>query len=367
MTIKPRGLYIHIPFCVRKCGYCDFCSVPPADGMIDGYIDRLRSEISAYRREDRIAIDTVYVGGGTPSLLTPKDMGEILDSVRRAFDISALTELTVEVNPGTLTREKALAYRQLGVNRISMGLQSIHDNELKSLGRIHSYNDFLDSYRLLRDVGFDNINLDLMYGIPNQTAESFVKTLRTVTSLSPEHISVYGLIIEDGTRFCEMRDSLILPDEDTECEMYYNACDILRASGYSHYEISNYARPGYESRHNLKYWRADEYIGVGAAAYSYFEGMRYGNTRSIDRSEVEYSEALTATDAMYEYAMMRLRLSEGISLSDYRARFGVDFLSFRAGIVDEYVAHGLMKLDGDRLALTERGFYVSNSILVNIL
>lgn len=371
MTTK--GLYIHIPFCVRKCSYCDFCSVAAWDeAFVDAYIDRLLSELSGYKRQVRIPVDTLYLGGGTPSLLTGGQLTRIVSAVREVFSLSPDTEFTIEANPGTLTEDKLSAYRALGVNRLSLGLQSIHDNELKMLGRIHTYEDFLNSYRMARAVGYDNISVDLMYGIPRQTRESYLHSLRAVTSLGPEHISAYGLIVEPGTRFCDMGDALRLPDEDEECDMYYMAHELLSAEGYLHYEISNYARAGRMSRHNLKYWRDSEYIGVGAAAYSYFEGKRYGNTRDLDRYMAgldipECSETLTAETERYEYAMMHLRLSFGISLSEYRRRFGEDFLYGREETVGRYVGMGLAVLDEDRFYLTERGFYLSNTILSDIL
>ncbi len=372
MTTDARGLYVHIPFCRRKCNYCDFCSYADvSDALTDAYISRLREEAGAYSREERIPVDTVYFGGGTPSLLAAQRLEEIISALYSDFDILDSAEITLEANPGTLTTEKALAYKSLGINRISLGVQTIHQNELKLLGRIHLFDDFVNSYKLLRTVGFDNISLDLMYGIPEQTVSSFRETLRYMTELSPEHISAYGLIIEPGTPFYSMRDKLPLPDEDAECEMYYTACELLGSHGYSHYEISNYARAGYASRHNLKYWRAEEYIGLGVAAYSYYKGMRYGNVRSLseylDSAPYSYDEELTAESQSYEYAMMRLRLSEGFSLPDYKARFGRDFLSGKEGIIEKLKERNLLKISGERIALTEEGFYVSNAILAEIL
>lgn len=362
---RPVGLYIHIPFCVRKCNYCDFCSKSPVSGDFDRYFERLEQEFSAYRRTPKISVDSIFIGGGTPSLLPPGYFTRLFDLIRITFDISSDAEITTEINPGTLTEQRALEYKAVGINRTSIGLQSIHENELKKLGRIHSFDDFLSSYNLLSRLGFDNISVDLMYGIPDQTIESLEKTISCVTSLHPRHISLYGLIIEDGTPFGKSWQSLALPTEDEECDMYYRACDLLRGVGYGHYEISNYAIPGYECRHNLKYWNTDEYIGIGAAAHSFFEGKRYGNTRDIfDPIRDPNADDESGAD---EYVMMRLRLSDGLSLSEYRKKFGVDFLVGRSEKLSLFFDHGLLTFDDEWVKFTERGFYVSNSILSEIL
>ncbi len=362
---KPVGLYLHIPFCVRKCNYCDFCSKPPENGDFESYFSRLEQELSAYKQSPKIGVNTVFIGGGTPSILPLGYFTRLLCLVRDTFDLAPDAEITTEINPGTLTREKAEEYKAVGINRVSIGLQSIHENELKRLGRIHGYADFLYSYNLLRELGFENISVDLMYGIPEQTQESLEKTLSAVTALNPEHISLYGLIIEDGTPFAANVEGLPLPTEDEECDMYYIACDRLRDAGYSHYEISNYARAGYECRHNLKYWSTDEYIGIGAAAHSFFGGKRYGNTRDI--FAISRDPRANDESGADEYIMMRLRLRDGLSLSEFKAKFGFDFTVGREKTLLELQAHGLLSLTGDTIALTERGFYVSNSILTTIL
>ena len=370
-TIKARGLYVHVPFCVRKCNYCDFCSFPESEITREkrtSYVDALVSEIFGYRQEPRCVIDTVFFGGGTPSLLEPSEIQRIFSAIRESFEILPEAEITLEANPGTLTEEKLRAYKNLGVNRISIGLQSIHENEQKKLGRIHNYSDFLECFRLARATGFENISVDLMYGIPEQTLDSFAKTLDAVIALSPEHVSAYGLIIEEGTPFFNCRESLPLPTEDTECDMYRLAVDKLTAAGYSHYEISNYAGPGRESRHNLHYWRLDEYIGVGAAAHSYFDGRRYYNPDSLD----EYTSGSrvyvdSSDDAEFEYAMLAFRLAEGLSLDDFEAKFSHRFIDSREALIERYVDLGYMRRDGQRLYLTDDGMYVSNAILAELL
>ena len=370
MATDSRGLYVHIPFCQRKCNYCDFCSFKlDTVHWREGYINRLCEEIASYR-DKRPRIDTIFFGGGTPSLLTPDELRRICSEISSSFDIQPDTEFTVEANPKTLSSDKLAAFVECGVNRLSIGLQSIHENELKILGRIHNYGDFLKSYHLSREFGIDNINIDLMYGIPEQTAESFGRTLAEVIGLSPRHISLYGLILEEGTPLFENRSSLAFPNEDQECDMYYLAAERLASFGYSHYEISNYAKPGYECRHNLKYWRNEEYIGLGLGAHSYYRGKRFSNTCDVK----EYLSGNCTryvceepTDEEYEFVMLRLRLREGFSLSEYRSRFGRDFLDGRQDILKRMARLGYVKLSCDRLSLTERGFYVSNSILTELI
>lgn len=375
MTTKPIGLYVHIPFCKRKCDYCDFCSYPVSEAKWkDEYIKALCSEIDSYKGLG-LSLDSIFFGGGTPSLLSPKELDDILCSVRKSFNVLPCSEITMEMNPGTLTKENLRGFASLGINRASIGVQSIHENELKILGRIHNARDFYKSYELVRECGIENINLDLMYGIPEQTLSSFDKTLEAVISLSPEHLSLYGLILEEGTPFYIKRDTLNIPDEDTECDMYGLAVEKLSLAGYSHYEISNYAKPGFECRHNLKYWHDEEYIGVGVAAYSYFDKSRFGNPADIDvylsedREKYIQSEAVDDKNSeAYEYAMLRLRLSEGFSLSDYRLKFGFDFITEeRSELIDNYVKLGMIELSDDNIHLTDKGFYISNRILTDLL
>ena len=372
MTTDRLGIYVHIPYCVRKCNYCDFCSLPKGkSGVPDEYVARVCDEIFSYvGREDR-AVDTVYFGGGTPSLLTPEQMGRIVNTIQTTFRISPVAEMTFEANPGTLTREKAEAFYGLGFNRVSVGLQSIHENEMKKLGRIHTYGDFLSSYKMLREVGFSNISVDLMYGIPYQTKESFAETVKSVIALSPEHISCYGLMIEEGTPFYDERDSLPIPSLDDECDMYDIAGRLLSDVGYEHYEISNYAKSGYRSRHNSLYWNLGDYIGFGAAAHSFYNGIRYYNPDDVNEyisSEAEVNRSQESdTDIAYEYAMLKLRTKDGFPLSEYESRFGVSFTAGKESILDRLKREGLITLSDGVIALTERGFYLSNSILVEIL
>ncbi len=340
---------------------------------MQAYVDRVIEEAQEYKEQKRLSPSTVFIGGGTPSLLSPSLFERLVEGVGESFDLSGVAEFTVEANPGAVDLERLNCYRALGVNRLSFGFQSIHENELKKLGRIHSFADALSSYELAVDCGFDNINVDFMFGIPYQTRESLNKTLMAISMLTPKHISAYGLIIEDGTPFYREKDTLSLPDEDTESFMYFDICDFLCKKGYSHYEISNFAIPGFESRHNLLYWKDKEYVGLGVSAHSYFYKKRYSNSanKQIYMSEPfnirRESKTLDLGDEMFEYAMMRLRLKEGILLSDYFDRFGVDFLEGKDEYIRKYMDRGFIVLTPERISLTEKGFYISNTILTDLV
>ena len=377
MTIDYRpGLYIHIPYCVRKCAYCDFCSFPIASGDgLEPYIDALIREAESYSGMIDRPFSTLFIGGGTPSLLSGDMMGRLLDRLSVIFPLSSDCEVTMESNPGTLCRDSLLAYRSAGINRLSIGLQSVNDNELRALGRIHSYRDFLSSYEWAGDAGIDNINVDLMYGIPEQTPDSFERSLRAVAKLRPNHISCYGLILEPGTPLYRMKDSLTLPDEDVECDMYEMACRLLPEYGYEHYEISNYARDRAYSAHNLKYWNDCEYIGLGLSAHSYFLGKRYSN--SVDMANYladprpqymrEDVPLLSAEDEEFEYGMLNLRLRWGLSLTDFKRRFGHSFTDGRMDTLGKFQNMGLLQISDERVYFTERGMYLSNDLLSEIL
>ena len=375
MTTKPIGIYVHIPFCKQKCSYCDFLSFAGAlQKYEEPYTDALIREIYSYKREPKIKADTVFFGGGTPSIISAQSFSRITEALYDVFEILPDAEFTLEANPKTLTDEKLSTYVGCGVNRISIGMQSVCEKELKTLGRIHNFDEFLAAYEITQGAGVKNINIDLMYGIPEQTAESFERTLDRVVALSPSHLSLYGLILEEETRFWDKRDLLSLPDEDIECDMYYLAGKKLSLAGYSHYEISNYAKEGTECRHNLKYWRDMPYIGVGVSAYSYFDGVRFGNSSDINEylssesKKYRYEEVISAEEEAYEYAMLRLRLKEGFSLSDYKKRFGAEFYSGeRKGKIDAYSELGYISLTEENISLTESGFYISNKILTDLL
>lgn len=380
------GLYVHIPFCLHKCAYCDFCSSVATDKLqMQAYVDALADHIVNAGKSveaDNVIVDSIYVGGGTPTLLSKKDIEYITDTIYDAFRVTEDAEFTFEANPATLDRAKAKALIDCGVNRLSIGLQSAHDSELESLSRIHTYKDFLNSYKIARKAGFENINVDVMYGIPDQTPESFRATLEAVCDLSPEHISMYGLRIEDGTPFCVHRAELMLPTEDEEYSMFREGRRYLKERGYKHYEISNYAREGFRSKHNYKYWRCEEYIGVGVAAHSFYGGKRYANITDTDRyisyicaEESDFASIIVASSVEQvdmselecEYVMLGLRLSEGVVKSEYQRKFGADFDEKYADRIAEYARAGFI-IDTDKnCRFSPEGMYVSNSILAEIL
>ncbi len=378
---KKLGLYLHIPFCEKKCAYCDFYSFKcPNKDLAKSYTSALRIQIEDYKRDlAGYEVDTVFIGGGTPSTLDSSLLSSIIDTANRNLDIKRDAEFTIEVNPATVDKKTLKKYRRMGINRLSIGLQSIHRNELSELGRIHTLEDFNECYRAARDAGFDNISIDLMYGIPHQTKDSFAKTLDYVTGLAPEHISLYALKIEEGTPFFERRDTLPLPDEDTEYEMYLSAIELLESRGYEHYEISNFARPGYRCRHNLKYWNCDEYLGLGAAAHSYLGERRFAVVRDIvkyiDGIEIVnnniniYSEnsEISMFERMSEYIMLRMRLSDGVSAAKFNRRFGFDFEENYGAKLREYIDGGFVKFNGGTYSFTPKGMYVSNYILSSVL
>lgn len=374
MTTKPIGIYVHIPFCKSKCAYCDFLSFAGAlQKYEEPYTDALIREIYLYKREPKIKADTVFFGGGTPSLVSAESFARISRALYDVFEILPSAEFTMEANPKTLTDEKLSAYVGCGVNRISLGMQSVCEKELKILGRIHNFKEFKDSYEMCIRHGITNINVDLMYAIPMQTLDSLDSSLTEVIALSPTHVSAYSLILEEGTRLWQEKESLTLPTEDEECEMYSLITARLRDAGYSHYEISNYCLPGYSSRHNLKYWRDEEYIGLGLAAHSYYGKKRYSNHTSFEEyfshagKEYLQSEPIDKMAQAYEYAMMRLRLSEGFSLSEYKELFFEDFLYGKEKIISDLQRAEYLTVKDDRIALTESGFYVSNEILSQLL
>lgn len=366
---RSLGIYLHIPFCIRKCFYCDFCSVSAADeGMMQAYTEELCRRIRASEPLLRdCCADTVYVGGGTPTLLPISCFFELFRALRETVELSPACEITCECNPATADEKKLTALRHAGINRLSVGLQSADDSELRQLGRVHSAADFETVFLDARRSGFDNISVDLMYGIPSQTAESWRHTLDYVLSLRPEHLSAYGLKIEPRTRFDRWKERLPLPDEEEEFAMYRQCGERLRKEGYHRYEISNFARDGKESRHNLKYWLGEEYLGFGVAAYSCFGGERFGNSRDLTAflrgaDLTEERETLTDVDRYNEYVMLRMRLERGIDGEDFRRRFGDD-LRERLPHVKEWLNEGLLQWDGRRLSFTDRGFFVSNAIL----
>ena len=378
------GLYVHIPFCRSKCAYCDFNSfVPGSDELMSRYVSALTEHMKVYRDGTRnYSPDTVYIGGGTPTVLPPEELSRIIRGLHSRFDITKKAEFTIEANPATVTPKLLRMLRRLGVNRLSFGLQSADNRELRALSRTHTRQQFLESYRMAREAKFDNINIDLMYGIPYQTYDSLMKTLAFVTRLGPEHISLYNLKIEPGTRFFENQREIraVSADEDTEFAMYTSAIDYLASHGYEQYEISNFARPGYKCLHNLKYWNCEEYLGFGVSAHSYFNGNRFSFIPNIDKymESIEHidsnipitteNEHLEARERMGEYIMLRFRLTDGIDPREFAVRFGLSFEGVYGHKLKNYLKSGFIRRNNSgAYVLTPAGMLVSNYILSDIL
>ena len=367
--MRPLELYIHIPFCVKKCRYCDFLSAPATPEARQEYVMGLCQKIrSYYDLAGMYHVSSIFIGGGTPSILETQQMRSIFDAIRATFPIDSDAEITVEVNPGTVDKLKLMAYRNVGINRLSIGLQSTDDQELKMLGRIHTYKDFLDTYTLAREVGFQNINVDLMSGIPFQTLGGWEDTLKKVAELGPEHISAYSLIIEEGTPFyekygegerAEARRRRELPDEDTERMMYQFTKNILWSYGYHRYEISNYAKEGYECRHNLGYWNRTEYLGIGTGAASLINNKRF-----VEGGEIE---VLSLQNQMEEYMFLGLRKIEGVSKTDFRQTFGRSIENAYGKVLIDMYQKQLLEDTGEYIRLTEKGIDVSNYVMSEFL
>lgn len=390
--MKPLELYIHIPFCISKCKYCDFLSGPSLVEDRQSYVESLLAEIRSYENLAKAyCVMSVFVGGGTPSILDTKQIESIFKAINETFMLSKDAEITIEMNPGTANRAKLKVYHQIGINRLSIGLQSVNNDELKMLGRIHTYEEFLQTYKMAREEGFSNINIDLMSAIPGQTIASWEQTLRTAADLEPEHISAYSLIIEEGTTFYELYGegkekkeitedgakcadgAAKLPDEDAERLMYQRTKAILEEYGYHRYEISNYAREGYECRHNLGYWERTEYLGIGAGAASLLDNRRWVQSEDVQRfadeskRRMEEAEILTKEEQMEEFMFLGLRKMEGVSRRIFENTFGCTLESVYKDIVFDMIQKKLLKDTGDFLCLTEKGIDVSNYVMSEFL
>ncbi len=368
------GLYLHIPFCLRKCNYCDFCSAPADAATRSAYVQALCQQLAAVAPtvKDR-EVDTVYLGGGTPTRLHVDELSRILQAVRENYTLQQGAEITCECNPVTGGEALLEGLLAAGVNRLSIGLQSAQDRELSVLGRPHSFADFKSTFFAARMAGFENISADVMFGIPEQTPGSFAQTLHTLVALSPEHISAYGLRIEEGTPFGRMRDSLPLPSEDEEAQMAELVAELLPRAGYRRYEISNYAREGKESRHNLRYWLGKDYLGFGPGAHSLLNGVRFETPpdtaaylAAIARGDFDAlftdRHSLSAHEQREEYVMLRMRLAQGVDTAEFRARFGLSFEE-AYGDLTPLTDGGFLIKNGTRVAFTARGMQVSNAIL----
>lgn len=377
---KELELYLHIPFCVSKCKYCDFLSAPSGEEQRQIYVERLCRRIRYWSdviHNYGYEIVSIFVGGGTPSILTEAQITQVFEAVHESFPIREDAEITLEMNPGTDVKDKLPVYRELGINRLSMGLQSADNEELKCLGRIHTYEDFRQVYQWVREAGFTNINVDLMSAIPGQTLESYEDTLRKVADLEPEHISAYSLIIEEGTpfyeRYGEGRHAEELPDEDIERQMYVRTGEILEDYGYHRYEISNYAKDGYECRHNLGYWDRKEYLGLGAGASSLMDHIRWkepdhiGPSTGLVLEEREDFTRLRRKDEMEEFMFLGLRKINGVSEHDFYKSFRVSMDEIYKDSIENLIKEGLLVREEDRIRLTDRGIDLSNYALSQFL
>lgn len=377
---KELELYLHIPFCVSKCKYCDFLSAPSGEEQRQIYVERLCRRIRYWSdviHNYGYEIVSIFVGGGTPSILTEAQITQVFEAVHESFPIREDAEITLEMNPGTDVKDKLPVYRELGINRLSMGLQSADNEELKCLGRIHTYEDFRQVYQWAREAGFTNINVDLMSAIPGQTLESYEDTLRKVADFEPEHISAYSLIIEEGTpfyeRYGEGRHAEELPDEDIERQMYVRTGEILEDYGYHRYEISNYAKDGYECRHNLGYWDRKEYLGLGAGASSLMDHIRWkepdhiGPSTGLVLEEREDFTRLRRKDEMEEFMFLGLRKINGVSEYDFYKSFRVSMDEIYKESIENLIKEGLLVREEDRIRLTDRGIDLSNYALSQFL
>jgi len=404
--LKKLGLYLHIPFCMKKCLYCDFLSFPDASTEIQNdYINMLIREVvlkgKLYRKD--YFVDTIFIGGGTPSLIEEALIVDLMSAIKVNFNVMEDAEITIESNPGTLSKDKMEAYIGAGINRLSMGAQSMDDHCLKLMGRIHHAEDLVDNFKLARAVGFKNINIDLMFAIPEQSIEIWQETLKKTIALQPEHISFYSLQIEEETPYFEMFKTGKLDQtvDEVDREMYHTGIEMLKESGYSHYEISNGAKPGYECRHNLKYWSFDDYLGLGLGAHSFIRNnerdnnwadatsrknsicetndARFSNTKILEsymekcrtgQSVEDWQHTNTQKDSISEYIFTGLRKTRGINLREFEEIFGVSieeyykeqWLNIKRFICDKYLF-----MDNDKLMLTEKGIDVSNKILVEFV
>ncbi len=375
------GLYLHVPFCRAKCAYCDFYSLPSSDPALqERYVNALITHMQSYRAGTRGHIaDTVFIGGGTPTALVPELLLRLIRAVRRNFTVDRNAEFTLEANPATVDFPMLRQLRRAGVNRLSMGLQSANNHELAALSRVHTREEFGVTFRAARRARIENINVDVMFGIPYQTRDSLMKTLRYLVRLEPDHISLYDLILEPGTKLYAMRDRLPFPNEDEEADMYLAAVAFLAQNGYEQYEISNFARPGKMCRHNLKYWNCEEYLGFGPAAHSFFMENRFSFVRDIEKYMTgletptpsirltDRSDPVSPRERLGEYIMLRLRLRAGLNLREFERRFGVSFEERYGRKIQPYLQGGFATLYNGVFALTARGLFVSNYILSDLL
>lgn len=370
--MRETALYIHIPFCKQKCLYCDFPSFANSEKLMEEYIKALNIEIK--KIEDK-KISTIFIGGGTPTYLNLQCLKKLKEILKK-LNLSKQIEITIEGNPGTFTEKKLEVLKDMGINRLSIGLQAVQDDLLKALGRIHNFNDFMNSYNVARNMGFNNINIDLMFGLPRQNIEMWKHTLEVVSDLKPEHLSCYSLILEKGTPFFDKYDESDLPDEDVVSEMYSITKKFLSTKGYFQYEVSNFSKKNLECKHNLTYWNLQNYIGIGSGAHSYYDGIRYRNESDIkkyiqlikkDNSAVVETYNNTLEDDMEEFIFLGLRKIRGISICEFKRKFNKDIFSVYNDVIKKYQSQNMIIVEDDRIYFSPRGMEISNYILSDFI
>lgn len=370
------GLYIHVPFCVKKCSYCDFTSYKMDINSKKLYIDDLNKEMRLYKTNEKIT--SIFLGGGTPSILNSEELKEMFKNIYENFNISRDAEITIECNPGTLSLEKLKAMKEIGINRLSLGLQATQEYHLKGIGRIHTYEQFEKNYRQAIEVGFENINIDLMYCLPNQTIEEWKETLNKIVGLNPSHISAYSLILEEGTDLYDRyeKKEFELIDEDTDINMYNYTIEYLSSNGYNQYEISNYSKKNYECKHNILYWKCEHYIGLGPGASGYLDNIRYNNVEALEmyhkmlcdnQKPIGHEEALTNEDKIQEKIFMGLRMNEGIKFEDFKKEFNINFKDKYSKQISQLNERKLINLSDIGMSLTQKGREISNSIFIEFI
>ena len=374
--IEKIGAYIHIPFCKQKCYYCDFLSFANKKEYEEKYVESLIKEIEVFKEKNNdVEFNTIYIGGGTPSYIDSKNIARILQTLISDNNISNVDEITIEVNPGTFLKEKMLEYKQIGINRMSIGLQSTNNNLLKEIGRIHNFEDFLETYQTARKIGFENINVDLMIGLPNQTFDDIKDEIEHIIKLEPNHISVYSLILEEDTKLEQfvLQGKMKLTDEELERHMYWYVKNKLELYGYKHYEISNFAKKGYESKHNLNCWNQKQYRGFGLGAHSYINNKRFSNTENIDlyinninkenfENNINIHEIQNIEMQEKEYMLLGLRKIDGINIQEFENKFGMNPIFLFKNELNKLSNEGLIKVDGNKIMLTNKGIDLANIV-----
>ena len=388
--MKNIGIYVHIPFCKQKCKYCDFISFSNKENMVEEYFNCLLMEIEEKSKDynveivngtkQKIGVNTIYIGGGTPSFVDEIYIEKVILKIKECFKVLKTAEITIEVNPGTVTEKKLKKYFEIGINRISIGLQSTNDELLKMLGRIHNYKEFETTFNLARKVGFKSINVDLMIGLPKQSIEEVEDSLNKIIEKSPEHISVYSLIVEENTKMADLIESgeLVLPDEDLERKMYWLVKSKLEEAGYKHYEISNFAKSKKESRHNMNCWNQESYLGIGLAAHSYFNWTRFSNIDNLKKYIYNYKNNVSVYNVVFhenqdknsmmkEYMLIGLRKIDGVNITEFKNKFSENLVYVFRNELNKLVGEGLIEVDENAVKLTNKGIDLANQVWMEFI